>query len=42
MPQPIKRPKPVKLPDPPPRPSLQQVIENIDQWVNSSGLQPPT
>ena len=40
MPQKIKRPKPNKKPEQD-RPSLQQVIENIEQWVNSPGLQPP-
>ena len=27
---------------PPRRPSYDRVIENIDKWVNSSGLQKPT
>ena len=40
MPQKIKQPKPDKKTEPD-RPSLQQVIENIEQWVNSPGLQPP-
>ena len=26
----------------PRRPSHQKVIENLDRWANSSGLQPPT
>ena len=26
----------------PRRPSHEKVIENIDRWANSSGLQPPT
>jgi len=26
----------------PRRPSHERVIENIDRWANSSGLQPPT
>jgi hypothetical protein len=26
----------------PRRPSHQQVIENLDRWANSPGLQPPT
>jgi hypothetical protein len=29
-------------PRPPRRPSYDRVIENIDKWVNSSGLQKPT
>jgi hypothetical protein len=41
MPQPIKRPKPVRKPEPV-RPILQDVIEEIEKWVNSPGLQPPT
>jgi hypothetical protein len=24
------------------RPSLQKIIDNLDRWANSSGLQPPT
>ena len=30
-------------PDPPKplRPSHQKIIENLDRWANSSGLQPP-
>lgn len=31
----LKAPKPR-------RPSHERVIENIDRWANSSGLQPPT
>ena len=27
---------------PPRRPSYEKVVENIDQWINSSGLQKPT
>ena len=27
---------------PPRRPSYQRVVENIDKWINSSGLQKPT
>jgi hypothetical protein len=26
----------------PRRPSHQKVIDNLDRWANSSGLQPPT
>ena len=33
-------PKP--KPRPPRRPSYDRVIENIDKWINSSGLQKPT
>jgi len=29
-------------PPPPRRPSYQRVVENIEKWVNSSGLQKPT
>jgi hypothetical protein len=35
--KPKERPLPL-----PRRPSYQRVIENIDKWVNSSGLQKPT
>lgn len=31
-----------RKPPPPRRPSHARVIENLDRWVNSSGLQPPT
>ena len=27
---------------PPRRPSYENVVENIDRWINSSGLQRPT
>ena len=27
---------------PPRRPSYDRVVENIDRWINSSGLQKPT
>ena len=27
---------------PPKRPSYEKVLENIDRWINSSGLQRPT
>jgi hypothetical protein len=27
---------------PPPRPSYEKVVENIDRWIHSSGLQKPT
>jgi hypothetical protein len=27
---------------PPRRPSYERVVENIDRWINSSGLQKPT
>ncbi len=27
---------------PPRRPSYEKVVENIDRWINSSGLQKPT
>jgi hypothetical protein len=29
-------------PQPPLRPSHANVIENLDRWANSTGLQPPT
>jgi len=32
---------PAKEPPPPRRPSYQQVVENIEKWANSSGLQKP-
>jgi hypothetical protein len=28
-------------PSPPRRPSHERVIENLDKWINSPGLQPP-
>jgi hypothetical protein len=28
-------------PQPPNRPSHERVIENLDKWANSPGLQPP-
>jgi hypothetical protein len=30
-----------KDPKPPTRPSHEKVIENLDRWANSPGLQPP-
>ena len=27
---------------PPRRPSYEKVVENIDRWINSAGLQKPT
>ena len=27
---------------PPRRPSYEKVVENIDRWINSNGLQKPT
>jgi hypothetical protein len=32
---------PPKEPKPPKRPSHERVIENLDRWANSPGLQPP-
>ena len=37
--RPRERPRPLPLPR---RPSYQRVVENIEKWVNSSGLQKPT
>ncbi len=31
-----------RKPPPPQRPSHADVIENLDRWANSPGLQPPT
>jgi hypothetical protein len=31
-----------RKPPPPRRPSHADVIENLDRWANSPGLQPPT
>jgi hypothetical protein len=41
--QPEKMDRPFKpMARPPRRPSYDRVIENIDKWINSSGLQKPT
>ena len=37
----IKLPKLPKDSKPPRRPSHQRVIENLDKWATSPGLQPP-
>jgi hypothetical protein len=37
----IKIPRTSKDPKPPVRPSLEQVLANLDKWANSPGLQPP-
>jgi hypothetical protein len=37
----IKLPRSPKEPAPSDRPSYERVIENLDKWVNSPGLQPP-
>lgn len=37
----IKLPKLPKDPKPPKRPSYEKVIENLDKWATSPGLQPP-
>jgi hypothetical protein len=37
----MKPPCPPKEPKPPNRPSHQRVIENLEKWANSPGLQPP-
>jgi hypothetical protein len=43
MKQDSKPPRSPRQPPPPPRrPSHERVIENLDKWANSSGLQPPT
>jgi hypothetical protein len=36
-----KLPRSPKNPKPPTRPSHEKVIENVDLWANSPGLQPP-
>jgi hypothetical protein len=36
-----KLPRSPKEPPPPNRPSHERVIENLDKWANSPGLQPP-
>jgi hypothetical protein len=37
----IKPPRPPKEQKPPNRPSYEHVMENLDKWANSPGLQPP-
>jgi hypothetical protein len=34
-------PRPPKDQKPPKRPSHERVVENLDKWANSPGLQPP-
>jgi hypothetical protein len=36
-----KPPRPAKDQTSPNRPSHQRVIENLEKWANSPGLQPP-
>jgi hypothetical protein len=36
-----KLPRSSKDQKPPTRPSHEKVIENLDRWANSPGLQPP-
>jgi hypothetical protein len=36
-----KPPRNPKESQPPKRPSHDRVLENLDRWVNSPGLQPP-
>jgi hypothetical protein len=38
---PIEPPRPSKALPLPQRPSFEKVIENIERWANSSGLQKP-
>ena len=38
----IENPRRSKQPSLPQRPSYEKVVENIDKWANSSGLQKPT
>jgi len=38
----VDTPRKPKEPPLPQRPSYEKVIENIEKWVNSSGLQKPT
>jgi hypothetical protein len=45
MTEPVKLPRKLSedpQPPAPQRPSHVKVIENLDRWANSSGLQPPT
>ena len=37
----MKLPRPPKDAKPPNRPSHERVLENLDKWANSPGLQPP-
>lgn len=37
----IKQPESPKDPKSPTRPSHEKVLENLDRWANSPGLQPP-
>jgi len=37
----IKPQRPSKDSKPSPRPSHQRVLENLEKWANSPGLQPP-
>jgi hypothetical protein len=37
----IKQPRGPKDQNSPTRPSHEKVIENLDRWANSPGLQPP-
>jgi hypothetical protein len=37
----MKPPRPPKEPKPPNRPSHQRIIDNLEKWANSPGLQPP-
>jgi len=37
----IKPPRPPKEQKPPNRPSYEHVMENLDKWANSPGLQRP-
>ena len=36
-----KPPRSPKDPKPPVRPSHERVMENLEKWANSPGLQPP-
>jgi hypothetical protein len=38
----IRQPRTPREQKPPNRPSHEKVIENLDRWANSPGLQPPT
>jgi hypothetical protein len=37
----IKQPRSPRDQSPPTRPSHEKVLENLDRWANSPGLQPP-
>jgi hypothetical protein len=36
-----QQPRKPKDSNPPTRPSHEKIVENVDKWANSPGLQPP-